>query len=342
MKKYRIFSHFADASCGYYRSVLPTVHLSAGLLESGIDLRSSNRFDDGIHHDAYIFGRIPDQYTFMAALKAYERGAKIVWDIDDDFPSIPEWSPAKEHFGPIAINYLEECFKMSSVITCSTRRLADATIGRWPTLGGKVVVLENLIDAQTYSLARPPIRRYNEVTRILWTGTNTHIGDLGPVRAIMEYVQFTPGYVLVIYGHMPDDFRGRKNVLHVPHTLRRDYEGILSMIGADVALLPLDECPFNRCKSSIKFYETAMAGALCIGSDTPPFSDVIQDHITGRLINNNHADEWIDAVSSRDPESIEDMKKNARREVAESFSWNSDNPRRRAWDQFFRSLPGQP
>jgi glycosyltransferase involved in cell wall biosynthesis len=331
------------SACGYYRSVLPTAHLHGELLEEGVELTASNKYDDENDYDAYVFGRVPDQFTFMAAIRAFKKDKKIIWDLDDDFTSIPDWFPTKENYGNTSINYVAESLAMATHVTLSTAHLERATLGAWPALGGKTTVLENLVDIQTYLTDYRKREGKPQFTRILWTGSHTHVGDLAPLHAVAEFASTTPGYHLVIFGWLPDELNDKNCVTHIPWISKRHYEGVMSFINPDISLLPLIDCPFNRCKSAIKYYESTMAGATCIASDIPPFYDVITDKVTGLLLPNGDPQRWIDAITAYryyEDFCMGDMKDHARREVIEEFSWNTDNKRRRAWREFFLNVAG--
>ena len=324
-------------SCGYYRTVLPITHIGRDLADSGISLVASTRLDESDRHDCYIFGRVPDYATAIFARKVKRRGAKIVWDFDDSFWDIPEGSPVKELFGGPSIDALEDSLLMADRVTVSTKHLAEVAVGHCPFLAGNITVLENLIWSAPYFRNG----RAENLTKILWTGSHTHIVDIGPVYAVAEYVAATPNHVLIMYGFIPDDLKNAPNVIHVPWGAKKNYESILSLIAPDVALLPLADNQFNRCKSAIKFFECAMAGALCIASDIPPFADVVEDLVSGVLLPNNDSSQWIETLREMkglEELDIKDMRTNAKRHIMQEFSWDYDSPKRRAWRDFYLSL----
>ncbi len=336
---YKIFSFVSDfTSCGYYRSVLPALHLQAHLAKNDICMLASNLVDEAnIDYDTFVFGRVPDPTTFMFALKMYEAGKTIVWDLDDDFLTIPDWSPVKDLFGAVAIGYLTQALKMATYITVSTVPLADAVAAGWPALGNKIKVLENLVDTRTFFQAHSS--GPGALTKILWSGSHTHGKDLDALDPVVDLVNSNSGYIMTFYGHIPDRFKNKKNVIYVSWGPKRNYEGTLSLLAPDIALLPLLDCPFNRCKSAIKFFEMTLAGAMCIASDIPPFSDVIDHEVNGILfpIEGSTLKEGVE-YWCRNRDDMEMMNKNARQHVIESYSWNSDSVRRRAWQDFYVSL----
>jgi len=316
------------------------MHLQSHLAKHDISILASNLVDEAnIDYDAFVFGRVPDPTVFLFALKMYEAGKTIIWDLDDDFLSVPDWSPVKDLFGAVAIGYLTEALKMATYITVSTVPLANAVASGWPSLGNKIKVLENLVDTRTYFQAHAS--GPGDLTKILWSGSYTHCRDLEPLDAVVDFVSSIDGYIMIFYGHIPDKFKNKKNVIYISWGPKRNYEGTLSLVSPDIALLPLLDCPFNRCKSAIKFFEMTMAGGMCMASDIPPFSDVIDHEVNGILFpTEGHPLDLKVAVQywSRHRDDLEMMNKNARQHVIESYSWNNDSIRRRAWQNFYTSL----
>ena len=50
-----------------------------------------------------------------------------------------------------------------------------------------------------------------------------------------------------------------------------------------IGIAPLQPTDFNRCRSDVKFLEYAAAGAVSVCSDLEPYSDKVQDRVTGML-----------------------------------------------------------
>ncbi len=79
------------------------------------------------------------------------------------------------------------------------------------------------------------------------------------------------------------------DALHTPHnqfTPTCDYEEYLALLGqCEISLMPLEDTPFNRAKSDLKFIE---AGACRVASLASPvvYGDSIEEGRTGLLFNN--------------------------------------------------------
>jgi hypothetical protein len=64
-----------------------------------------------------------------------------------------------------------------------------------------------------------------------------------------------------------------------------------------IGLIPLDESGFSSCKSPIKYLDYSQAGLVTVCSAVPPYSDCVEDGLTG-LLARNEPDAWYEAVAS--------------------------------------------
>jgi glycosyltransferase involved in cell wall biosynthesis len=64
----------------------------------------------------------------------------------------------------------------------------------------------------------------------------------------------------------------------------------------DIMLAPLIDDVFNRSKSGVKFFESAMAGAAMVASNLPPYNSVIEDGVTGYLAKSSDLQGWCSAL----------------------------------------------
>ena len=63
-----------------------------------------------------------------------------------------------------------------------------------------------------------------------------------------------------------------------------DYPEALAAVGAEVAICPLVDHPFNRAKSAIKFCEMAACGYPVLASPVGEYAEVIKNGKTGILV----------------------------------------------------------
>ena len=87
---------------------------------------------------------------------------------------------------------------------------------------------------------------------------------------------------------------GLSHIDNMPHA---QFKAFLASRPNTIALIPLDDNKFNRCKSAIKYFDYALAGVPCICSDVVPYRPVIEPGETGLLCANTRQ-AWVSAVRS--------------------------------------------
>ena len=139
------------------------------------------------------------------------------------------------------------------------------------------IATEHLDEVAPKELTGKP-KREGEI-RIGYAGSHTHFGDVAllakPLTQIAEAYQI-PRIQYVFFGYppiLPLQHRlncefypgiGRVGSESVSDFMLRYYKEIVAM-DLDIALAPLEDCLFNRCKSNIKLLEYGIAGVpiLC-------------------------------------------------------------------------------
>lgn len=332
---YRIFLNLPDRyACGYYRAALPYRHCRDALRADGIDLVCSDQLDPNDEYGTYIFQRtvIPTFIPFLMALR--ERGKQIVWDFDDNLFEIPESSPAARGFDSEVRQCIYMAMRIANVISVSTAYLGES-LG----MTHKTVVVPNLIDCDDYPL---PVRCDQSPITILWSGSITHRDDLrqivGAVKDILNDPTLPP-VRFVFFGDFPLDLESTPahKVTFLAQVPLRNYTAVLGMIRPDIALAPLVHSEFNRCKSAIKYYEMAMAGAAVIATDIEPYREAIPTDSFGHLVGGGAA-RWARAIRRliEDESERRGLQKHGRILVEENYSWQG--PTRHRWLEFFRAL----
>lgn len=180
---------------------------------------------------------------------------RILIDIDDDLSPWP--ALGRERIMALA--------RASDGIICTNSVLA----GRLRSLNSNVAVVSNYIDMATWPIA--PITPPADVPTLLLTGSVSHEQDWREIVPALE--QLRGRYRLKVVGFLPDYLK-RYTDEYITWTLElSDYPTLIR--GAHIALCPLPRTSFNRCKSPIKAYETALAGCAVIGSETQ-YGDVLR------------------------------------------------------------------
>lgn len=302
--------------CSWYRTRQPLTQASELDLLTFKELDTDNQTEKEIYELIKVADVYYLRFSFVGAASFIKMAKEsypkkpIIFDTDDDYFNVnplndfyatvgtkevladgkPLWVEGNK-FDPYAnrklmIDY-EYCISHATVVTTTTEKLAQEL----RNFNDNVVVFPNSIDPLRF----PKIKVEHDDLRLLWHGGSSHYPDLVTVKSDLERLMSDyPTLNLYIYGQV---FKGLfKNIdekrLRFQGWIGADGHGFrLATIGADVAICPLVNSPFNENKSSIKFYESAALGIPTVAKNILPYSADIKNGRTGFLYDNDLYDQ---------------------------------------------------
>jgi O-antigen biosynthesis protein len=251
------------------------------------------------------------------------RAIPLVVDVDDNLfalePTQDSYREYRCHVAP-----LEQMIGAADLVTVSTDQLREAMEGH----ARRVVVVPNLLDEALW-FAQPGVgdpaptptgrarltrwardraiaarlRPAGPRCSLVYIGSRTHADDLAMLRPVLERLlgRSAVRFRLFVIGGEPDRpvtdhwykrVRIPAGASHYPRFVRwlqtqRDLW--------DIAVAPLRDTPFNRCKSDLKFLEYSALGLPGIYSDVVPYSTSVRDGQTGLLVPNDD-EAWCEAI----------------------------------------------
>ena len=298
--QYRIVVYSGDRqsdACAQIRLLQPFKHLNPKLeILWGV----KDKADGGHYSDLPLADKadviLLQRYYVMENHRDYieqilASGRPVVFEMDDLLFDLP---PDHVHFQLVQPNrelILSVIDRVDAVIV-STPSLADAL--KTVAHPKQVYILPNAIESG--SMLRQPVVRQGAV-RIALTGTPTHRADMAVVDKALEKVirKYGRKVQLVFMGDTPEHWRKHPAVTSVEFV--KDYllyARTLPKFEFDIALVPLLDNPFNRCKSHIKWLEYSVAGIAGVFSDLPPYAE-IKNGVTGIKVANT-TDAWFEAI----------------------------------------------
>lgn len=218
----------------------------------------------------------------IALLRAYQKlhGLKIVVDCDDLLEMNDDNPNDIEHKIKNAAEVIKITIGIADAVTCTNEALQK----HLKKLNPNVHIFRNYMDMQRWDL--PKQANTTDRVRIGWAGSATHLNDLKSiVKPLIKAKEAFPNIDYIFMGEtrIKDLFPFHVEVLlGVPFEY---YPMKLHSLRLDIALAPLLDTPFNRCKSNIKFQEYAIAKYPGIYSPTvynfqyfePKFGMVAED-----------------------------------------------------------------
>jgi glycosyltransferase involved in cell wall biosynthesis len=252
--------------------------------------------------DAVLFQR-----TFAAGggrvvfERALASGKPVYLDLDDDFFDIPDTPYFRKRlsFDP---GEIAEAVRRAQAVSVATEPLAE----RVRALGARRVrVLPNLVQPSVWrrapagGAARSAAGAGGGPVRVGYLGSPTHEPDLRRIEGVLLDLARRHGRAVEFrfFGCVTPALRGLPGGRPAPFDDRYlSFVRTLPSLGLDVAVAPLVDNAFNRCKSGVKWMEYAMAGVAGVFADLEPYRAVVRHGETGFLA---AADaDWAEALDA--------------------------------------------
>ena len=237
--------------------------------------------------------------------KIRSHGARFVYSLDDNFFDLvlenKGWPP--KEFLPIVAFMLRQ----ADGVLVSTPALRERLL----EYNQNILVLPNQLDERLLVIRYPSeIHPLADPDRVVigYMGTITHDEDLRMILPALESINHRyPGRIEVqIVGVLRSE-ETKKELLGLPvryvEFRPEEYEYPMFMlwytghIRWDIAISPLRETPFTRCKSDIKYLDYAAIGAAGIFSQSPAYTSTIH-HKEDGWIAENTPQAWEEALET--------------------------------------------
>ena len=304
----------------YHRQYMPFEYLSnTGAITHNFD-NNNLTLNDGSPVDLSIYdlyhvvrkdvrvdkdGNWSDAHNITKA-KAY--GLPTIIDFDD------HWTLDSTHalynyykrnnVAKLSIDWLQRC----DAVTCTTERLASH-IRKYHS---NVTVIPNtihpLLEQFVWSIADLEPR---EKVNIGWVGSLHHVNDITMLAEFFRkyWLSALPQTSSMVMGGYVE---GQTNYQLIANIMAGNKNNPLEVMNAlpatayakmyqhiDIALAPLADNEFNRCKSELKIIEAGHFGIPVIASDVYPYNTVIKHGVNGYLIKNSKDSykQWLKYVN---------------------------------------------
>lgn len=273
--------------------------------------------------------------------KAKEYGLPVVIDFDDLWRLDSTHALYKYYkdnkVAELSLSWIER----ADAVTCTTERLASHIRKHH----SNVTILPNCIHPllEQFSWNQADLEP-RAVPNIGWIGSAHHVNDIAILYEYFRKYWNSPlsksssmvmgGYV---EGQLPHKQMasimsgGGLNPLQVLGVMQVDnYAKMYQHI--DIAIVPLADNEFNRCKSELKLIEAGHFGIPVIASDVYPYNTVIEHGVDGFLIKNakDCHKQWLKYTTElvNDPSLRYHMGQNLRHKILNRFNINDITKKR--------------
>jgi processive 1,2-diacylglycerol beta-glucosyltransferase len=214
-------------------------------------------------------------------------GAKLVLDIDDEPFDINPTHPLFKELTEKS-HRVRRMIEIADHLVVSTNELKESLKG----FNKPITVIPNAIDPKIWEVKKPKKRTDGKI-RIGWIGSASHFSDTQVINeAFDEILKKYPQVEIHLCGFaMNESQRGNREFLHTGTIGYAEFPQFLADLDLDIAVAPLIDSKFNRCKSNIKWMEHSMLEIPMVLSDITPYSDCVKNYKTGYLAKNKN--QWV-------------------------------------------------
>jgi len=280
--------------------------------------------------DTVVFQRESNDYILSLLRRVRLLGRRVVFDIDDLLTEVPDYLSVAEHARLIR-PWLESALREADAVSASTLELRNALL----RYNDAIFVTPNY----AYT-GEAPIDHYpcEDRVRIIVASSDTVRVDflVDSLKDICEDQELNVDLVAI---GPPGTFLKQCGlpVSALPLMPHSQFKAFIATQDNTLALIPLDDNRFNRCKSPIKFFDYALAGVPCICSDVAPYRAVIEPPDNGLLCGDARG-AWTRAIRElvTDPVRRADIAERARERCLKHHNLNLTAA---AWEHLLRNTP---
>ena len=264
--------------------------------------------------------------------KCKNHGIKLIYETDDDLLGVEKNSPSYDYVMRVA-DSINAFIDASDVITVTTPTLASKFDE------SKTVIIPNYYVDSVFDIKKD-IKKEGRL-KLGYYGTLTHSKDLLLIKDVILRLKEKHDFDFEVIGgfNQGDDIDGDWfSAVELPAdnmNFEKFMKWLSENVNWDVAVVPLEDSPFNQCKSELKFIELAVMAVPAVYSDMCVYNGVVDDGINGFLAEND--DEWVEKIEKliSDKELCENIRQNALNEVLSSYKLED---RVNQWDEIISNL----
>ena len=190
-----------------------------------------------------------------------------------------------------------EMMKLCDGIVTSTRTMQTHLLDYKPL----VLLNRNLANHQLVEISKKVSKNYSKSTKIVkigyFSGSITHNENFDLIKnTIIRLFEKHDNLELHLVGHLniPSEFNAFKTRINIHSFV--PWEKLPELIAeVDINLAPLVTSTFNEAKSEIKWIEASLVNVPTVASNIGAFKEMIQDSITGLLVDD---DGWFEVLDS--------------------------------------------
>lgn len=282
-----VLAHMADLTgCGEYRIIQPfNAMRDAGIIQGKLSkvLLNLPQFAQ-YEADSIVLQRqvAPEFHEWIMRVSKLRNTFKV-FELDDYLPNLPLKSVHRKDMPKDILKSLRKSLSLVDRFVVSTNALAEAFYG----MNSDIRVIENRLSPAGWGELTSQ-RLQGRKPRVGWAGGSSHTGDLEMIFDVVKALSHRVEWVF--FGMCPAGLRPYVHEYH-PGVAIEDYPAKLASLNLDLALAPVEDNQFNRCKSNLRLLEYGACGFPVICSDVECYRyDLPVTRVKNRF------KEWMEAI----------------------------------------------
>ena len=218
----------------------------------------------------------------MRRMKSFSRAFKV-YDLDAYLPDLTVSSPHNSQLPGDVLGALRRALSYVDRLVVPTDFIAQVFEG----FNADIRVVKNRLDPRCWDGLQGK-RHCADKPRVGWAGGLNNIAELEVVADVIKALANEVHWVIL--GACPERLQPFVHEFHKDVAIDL-YPARLASLNLDLALAPLEDSLFNRCKSNVRVLEYGACGVPVICSNLEPYRDGLP---VKRV--DNRLESWVDAI----------------------------------------------
>jgi glycosyltransferase involved in cell wall biosynthesis len=265
----RVLASPLTSGAGQYRVIDPLEMLqNKGLVQSSVILPMADR-KTRVLQPIELIRACPDTLILqhsvddvqLSLIEQYKNALPQVYIlqmVDDLLGFVPEKHPNRRFQSREGHLRMVEALKKSDSMVVTTVPLKD----HYEKYIGKVKIVPNCLASQWFKLN--PAKTKRNRLRVGWIGAGQHQGDLEIINEVIKNLAEKVDWIFM--GMQTEEAKPYIKEFH-PFVSISEYPEKMASLDLDIAIAPLQDNLFNRCKSNLRLLEYGVMGWPVVCSD---------------------------------------------------------------------------
>lgn len=257
----------------------------AGVLDGALSSHVLSVVDvERYNPDVVVFQQYvrAEQLETMRQVKAFTRSFKV-FDLDLYLPNLSAKSPHYRQLPADVLGALRQGLSYMDRLVVSTDFMAQVFDG----FNADIRIVKTRLDPRDWD-GLQGLRRCADKPRVGWVGTLHSIGELEMLANVIKELANEVDWVILgaCPGHLRPFIREYHDAVAVD-----EYPAKLASLNLDLALAPLEDNLFNRCKGNTRLLEFGVCGVPVICSEIEAY----RGDLPAKRVENSF-ETWVDAI----------------------------------------------